>query len=800
MMTRINPTQEVIATLSSMSIRAIAMILLLAGPLIAVAQPELTISGTVRDKSNQEALIGATVRVEGTSKGTAADINGFYSLRLLPGAYRLVFNFVGFKSTVKAVQVTGNLTLDADLEAEDTELEEIVVQAERDNSHVEDIQMSKSKVNMLMVRKLPTVLGEVDIIKAVQAMPGVISAGEGTSSFFVRGGSADQNLILMDGAPIYDASHLFGLYSVFNADIVKDAELYKGGVPTKFGGRLSSILDVQTKDPASGQTIVGGGIGTLASRVMAEGALSDKISYFASARRSYADVFMRLAQQKNAASFYDLNGKLMLRASQGDQVSLSLYRGRDNFDFDKRFDFSWGNTAGVLDWKHAFNDRVFSKTSLIVGSFDYLLRSEDEANPFQWKSSVNQAGLQYDVVVFAGGRHEINLGYKASYLWFEPGTIASTARTGSFRSIQMDRHQAIDQAIYVDTRHRLSDRLTLWYGLRLSMFRNVGPSDVIRYAGPTASGQWMRMDTLRVGHLETVKSFGNLEPRFSARYLLGEQSSLKASYSRMVQNVHSISNGTVPLPFNTWLPSGFHLRPQWADLWAIGYFHTWQSKPVEWSVEAFYKDMSQVTEFTDNANLFFNPDLVMEVRQGKSWSYGVEFSLTKTKGKFTGQLNYTWSTAMREIPGVNQGIAYAANHDRRHVLNLSGVYEINDRWTIASQFSYSTGRPITVTSGRYEFGNFDADIITERNGYRLPAVHRLDVAVTYTPKANKNRKWKGEWVFSVYNVYSRKNPFTLYTRSVLDKSGNLVGDGSTKEARMISLFPIIPSVTYNFKF
>ncbi len=765
----------------------------------AQAPAKITVSGYVRDQANGEGLVGATVVIEGTTTGVAADINGFYSLRIPSGSTRLVFSFVGFKTEVRSAAFTADTSLDIAMAPEDTQLEEVVVRADRDNGHVSDVQMSKNSLNLTMVRKLPTVLGEVDVIKAVQAMPGVVSAGEGTSSFFVRGGSADQNLILMDGAPVFDASHLFGLYSVFNADVLSNVELYKGGIPARFGGRLSSILDIKTKSDLASKPTLSGGIGTLASRVMAEGPITVKSSYLVSARRSYADLIMKAANQKNSASFYDLNAKLNMRPDERNMISLSMYLGRDNFDFGRNFDFGWGNKTGVAQWEHQFTDRVSSHAALIGSSFDYLLSSKDAAHPFDWKSSVNQVGLQYDVLLKAGRRQEVGLGYKASYQWFEPGKVTSPPST-SYRSMEMERSQAIDQAFYVDTQHSLSDRLTLWYGIRFSVFRNVGPSTVIVYGDQGSSTTIDRKDTLHIGDMETVKTYGSLEPRFSARYLIGSNSSIKASYSRMVQNVHSVSNGTVPLPFNTWMPSGYQLRPQRADLFGLGFFQSLTNQPIEWSVEAFYKNMNDVTEFADNADLFFNKDLVAEIRQGKSWSYGAELSITKLKGRFTGSLNYTWSKVMREIPGVNQGVAYPANHDRRHVVNLSVHYEFNEKWALSSQFTYSTGRPITVTSGRYEFGNFDADIITERNGYRLPDVHRLDLAVTFTPQGNKNRRWKGEWIFSVYNVYGRKNPFTLYTRSNQDKFGNIIGDGSTKEARMISLFPIIPSITYNFKF
>lgn len=769
----------------------------------ANAQEKLTLNGFVRDAQNGEELIGVTVLVEEINSGIATNVYGFYSITLPPGLYHVQFGYLGYKTSKKEINLTKNVSINIELSIEATEIDEVLIIEKPLDEHVSDIKMSRNEINVEQVKKLPALFGEPDIIKTVQMMPGVISAGEGTSAFFVRGGSADQNLILIDEAPVYDPSHLFGLFSVFNADVIKDSELYKGGIPSQFGGRLSSILDVRTKDGNNKKMQGSGGIGTLASRLMLEGPIrKDKSSFIVSARRSYADLFLKMAGEKSSAYFYDLNTKINWRANNNNRIFVSLYAGRDSFNFEDEFGFDWGNKTATIRWNHLFNDRLFSNTSLITSTFDYGLELIDDAQGFEWTSNIQEYSFKQDMTYFINPTNELSFGYHGTYRRFSPGKIVP--QEGSiFVTTEVQKEYALDHAFYIGNQHKISNNLTLQYGARLSVFQSLGESEVYLYDDLLNNTQIVRTDTLYYDKFETIKSYVNIEPRFSARYMLNATSSVKASYNRMVQNTHLIANGTVPLPFNTWAPSSYYLKPQLADQVALGYFRNMKDNLYEFSTEVYYKDINNVTDFADNAQIFFNKDLATEYRQGDSWSYGLELMIRKNKGKFIGFASYTLSKTERKLdyPDVNLGRAFVANYDRRHSFNASATYEYSEKWTFGANLIYSSGRPITIPSSVYEFGDgYVADYYTERNGYRMPAYHRIDLSATLVPEKNKFRKHQASWVFSLYNTYSRKNPFTIYSRITQDKDGNIIGDGLTKESRMVYLFPILPSVTYNVKF
>ncbi len=766
---------------------------------------KFTINGYVKDSGNGEELIGVTVLVVGTSTGTVTNSYGFYSITLPPGNYELQYSYVGYRPQNKSFELNQNLEQNIDLLSEAVQIDEVVITGERLDANVTDVQMGHTKLNIAQIRKLPAIFGEVDIIKNVQLQPGVISAGEGTSSFFVRGGSADQNLILIDEAPIYDPSHLFGLFSVFNGDVVKDSELYRGGIPSRFGGRLSSILEVRTKDGNNKKFSGAGGIGSLASRIMVEGPIKkDEASYIVSARRSYQELFAPLFSQNgqtNIVYFYDVNAKVNWKYKNNNRFFAAFYSGRDQFRFDKTFGFGWGNTTGTFRWNHLFSDKLFLNTTFIASTFDYKLELKDPVQGFDWTSRLQQYSLHNDFSWYINTNNEFTFGYHVSYRKFQPGTIAPNTSGSIFTTVSQPKQFVFENDLYVENKQKLGSKVTLSYGTRLSIFQNIGPADVTTYADPQDNINIVKTGTLHYGRHEPVATYVNLEPRAAATYLINPVSSIKASYNRMVQNTHLIASGTVPLPFNTWNPSGYYLKPQLADQYSVGYFRNFKDNMYEVSVEGFYKDMKHVTDFADNANIFFNPDLAVEIRQGNSWAKGLEFSGQKREGKFTGFVSYTLSKVTRKIPGVNQGKEFAANHDRRNVINIAVTYDKSERWQFGSIFTYSTGRPITLPSGRYEYGSYNVDLVTERNGYRLPAYHRLDLSATWNRKPKHPEKtWRTQWVFSIYNVYNRHNPFTVYTRVQQDKDGNIIGDGTQKEARLIYLFPIYPSATWNFKF
>lgn len=771
---------------------------------LAVAQ-KFTINGYVKDAGNGEELIGVTVMVVGTSTGTVTNAYGFYSITLPPGPHELQFTYVGYRAQTRSFDLTQNIEQNIELASEAITVAEVVVTADRVDANVTDNQMGHTKLNIAQIRKLPAIFGEVDIIKNVQLQPGVVTAGEGTSAFFVRGGSADQNLILIDEAPIYDPSHLFGLFSVFNGDVVKDSELYRGGIPSRFGGRLSSILEVRTKDGNNKKFSGAGGIGTLASRIMLEGPIvKEKASYVVSARRSYAELFTPLFSQNgsnNTVYFYDVNAKVNWKYKNNNRFFAAFYSGRDQFRFDNTFGFGWGNTTGTFRWNHLFSDKLFLNSTLIASNFDYKLELKDPVQGFDWTSRLQQYSWHNDFDWFINTNNQLSFGYQVSYRTFNPGVIAPNTPNSIFTTISQPKQYVFENDLYIDNKQKIGEKISLSYGARLSVFQNIGPGDITTYQDPSNNIQIIKTGTLHYGRFEPVKTYINLEPRASATYLVNPVSSIKASYNRMVQNTHLIASGTVPLPFNTWNPSGYYLKPQLADQYSIGYFRNFKENKYEASIEGFYKDMKHVTDFADNANIFFNPDLAVEIRQGNSWAKGVEVSVQKKEGKLTGFVSYTLSKVTRKVPGVNQGKEFAANHDRRNVANIAVTYDLSEKWQFGSIFTYSTGRPITLPSGRYEYGSYNVDLVTERNGYRLPAYHRLDFSATLNVKPkHPERSWRSQWVFSVYNVYNRHNPFTVYTRTAQDKDGNVIGDGTQKEARLIYLFPIFPSATWNFKF
>lgn len=782
-------------------IRILLSVVLITCGLGGWAQEKFTVNGYVKDASNGEELIGVSVYIPQLKAGTVTNSYGFYSLTLPRGNYDIQFSYLGY--TVQKLNVTldRDVANNVELQTEAELIEEVVISDRAIDENVVSLQMSKNTLDMNQVRKLPALFGEVDIIKNIQMLPGVITAGEGTSSFYVRGGSADQNLILIDEAPIYDPSHLFGLFSVFNADVIKDSELYKGGIPSRFGGRLSSILEVRTKDGNNKEFHGSGGIGSMASRLMVEGPLKkEKSSYIVSARRSYVDLFLKAAGEDNLVNFYDVNAKFNWKGNNKNRFYAAFYSGRDAFKFGDDFGFAWGNSTGTLRWNHLFSDRLFSNATVIASNFDYKLELKDATQGFKWTSSLQEVSLKYDLAYFINTNNELTFGYHATGRRFSPGRISPNTTSSIFEEVELQHMFALDHAFYVSNQQRVTDKLTLDYGLRLSIFQNIGPYDQYVYADPTNNVDIVRSDTLHYGAWDNIKTYVNLEPRVGMRYIIGEGQSVKVSYNRMVQNTHLIAAGTVPVPFNTWNPSGYYLKPQIADQVAAGYFRNFANNVYELSVETYYKDINHVTDFADNAQIFFNEDLPTEYRQGKSWSYGAELMLARRQGKLTGSVGYTWSKTMRKIEGVNLGRTFPANYDRRHVVNIQAAYDLSPQWSFGANFTFSSGRPTTVPTAKFEYQNYNPDVITERNGYRLPAYHRLDLSATYNPRPKAGRKWRGQWVLSVYNAYNRANAFTIYTRTTQNDDGDIVGDGYTKEARMIYLFPILPSITYNFKF
>lgn len=768
-----------------------------------IEKDQVTVSGYIKDAANGEELLYANVYAQELKVGATTNLYGFYSITLPKGKHTLSFSYLGYETTVKTIELKGNLELNVELRAESEVLEEVIVTSKAENEAVESVVMSRIDVEIEQVKKLPSLLGEPDVIKTIQTLPGVTSAGEGTSSFFVRGGSADQNLILIDEAPVYEISHLFGLFSVFNADIIKSAELYKGGIPAKYGGRLSSLLEVTSRDGNTKQLSGSGGIGLLAAKLTLEGPIvKDEASFIVSGRRSYADIFMKQMDDLDGTTvqFYDLNAKVNWKKDNKNRFFIAAYSGRDIWNFDNTFQMDWGNTTTTFRWNHLFNERLFSNLTLIYSDFDYALESKEEVDGFLWEANQREMSIKEDISYFVNPDLTLKFGYQGVYRRFTPGVITPNSDETIFKAVSLQKQFALDHGLYASAEHRLSDRISLEYGLRWTLFQNIGTGTVYEYADPEDNVAITVTDSTVYDHFENIISFNNPEPRFSARYKVNEQSSIKLSYNRMVQYIHLISNSTVPIPFNTWAPSSTYLDPQKADQVAVGYFRNFADNTYEFSAEAYYKKAQDVTEFADNAQIFFNEHLSTEFRQGEADSYGLELYLNKTKGRLQGFASYTWSKAEIKAPDVNNNVVFPANHDRRHNVNLAMVYELSDRWSLGTNFTYATGRPITLPTGKYELDNYQVDYFSSRNGYRLPDFHRLDISATLNPRKNRDKKWESSLTFGVYNIYNNKNPFTIYSRKKQDDDGNIIGDGTEKELRLVYLFGALPYFTWNFNF
>lgn len=803
-------------------------LLLLTSTFTLHAQQKYTISGYIKDKKNGEDLIGATIAVKETGVATSTNAYGFFSLTLPEGTYTINIQYIGYKQQTSTIELNKNQTLNYSLAEESIQTEEVVITERKVDANVSELKMSKVDININQLKKLPALFGEPDLIKLVQLQPGVVSAGEGTSAFFVRGGAADQNLILYDEAPIYDPSHVGGLLSAFNSSIIKTSELYKGGIPAQYGGRLSSVLDIRSIDGNNRKPTGGVSLGVLAARANVQGPIGPqlfkrprkdssgveedkpaKASFMLSGRRSLVGYLFLINPQtrENDVYFYDLNAKVNYNINAKNRVFISTYLGRDVLKFGNNFNFNWGNSTATVRWNHIFNSKLFSNSTFIASRYDYSLGIN---NIFTWNAGINEFTLKQDFNYYINPKNTLSFGFNTAYREFQPGDFLG-ARP-QIPDTRLERLAAWDNALYISNKQDVSSRLSFEYGVRLSIFSNIGSQNgtkLFTYRDPRNIQNIQRVDSSQYGSFEHIQTFINPEPRASARYMLDPQSSIKVSYNRMVQNVHQIISGIVPLPTSFWLPSTKYLKPQIADQFAGGYFRNFKDNMFEFSVEGFYKNMQNAVDFADNSNVFLNPDLPVYIRQGRAWSYGTEFFLIKSKGRLTGQIGYTLSWAERQIDGVNNNRRYFSTYDRRNTINTVATYELSKRWSVGATFTYQTGRPVTLPTGRYIVEGVPIDIISERNGFRLPDFHRLDLSATLKSKQKPNRTWNSELTFSIYNVYNRKNPFTIAvqpTTTDVRNSDGTIGPGDpipgvqTREAVLTYVFPILPAVGYTFNF
>ena len=768
----------------------ILLVLTFSGFTTLLAQ-NLSISGTITDNKSGEQLIGALITVkELPGTGVAANSYGYYSLQLKPGSYTIVYSYLGYSARNESVTLSDkNLSKNIALEQVGRNIKEVEISGDRPDENLTRVQMGVEKLTPREIKQIPVLFGEQDVLKTLQLLPGVKGAGEGNAGFYVRGGAADQNLILLDEAPVYNASHLLGFFSVFNSDAIKDVTLYKGSMPAEFGGRIASVLDVKMNDGNQKRFNALGGIGLISSRLTLEAPLKkDRSSLIVSGRRTYADMFLKLSNNEDLKNstlyFYDLNAKFNYKINDKNRVFLSGYFGRDNFGFSDVFKFSWGNSTATARWNHLFSDKLFSNTSAIYSNYDYqisITASEDEVNI---SSTIRDINLKQDYQYFLNNRHTVKFGWNSIYHTFLPGKINGT---GSLENvISNENRYAWENAIYGSDEWKVNGQLSLSYGLRLSEFSYLGPGTIYTY---TAEGEVATERVAKSGEL--VKNYLNPEPRFSANYHVDDRQSVKAGYARTVQNLHLLSNTTSGNPTDVWVPSSNNIQPELCDQYSLGYFRNLKSNMYEFSAETYYKWMQNQIDYRNGAELTFNQKVEGELVYGVGRAYGLELLLRKKTGKFTGWIGYTLSRTERKFEEINEGKYFAARQDRTHDISIVGMYSINTKLSVSANWVYYTGNAVTFPSGKYQVDGQTVNYYTERNGYRMPAYHRLDLGLTWYRKSTPT--YESNWNFSVYNAYARRNAYTISFRDSETNPG-------TTEAVKLSLFRIVPSITYNFHF
>ncbi len=772
-------------------IRYIFFALLVTITLQLSAQEKYTLSGYLKDKKNGETLIGATVYIKEIKKGIVTNPYGFYSISLPKGEYTVNLTFVGYNKLEKKVSLQSNTTLTEELESENVQIEQVVITSTRKDDNLSRTQMGMAKIDPRQLSSLPVLMGESDIMKSIQLMPGVQTASEGSSGFSVRGGSTDQNLILLDEAPVYNASHLLGFFSVFNSDAIKEATLYKGDIPAANGGRLSSLLDIRMKDGNKKEFHTSGGIGIISSRLTVEGPIKkDKGSFIISARRTYADMFLKFAKdttmRQNKLYFYDINAKGNYEINANNRLFVSAYFGRDVTGFGDDFSFNWGNSTVTTRWNHVFNSKVFSNLTLIYSNYQYDLGNSNAKPTFKWRSNLEDVGLKYDFTFYQGTSNTIKFGVSSTLHFIQPGKFKVDDQKSDF---QVTDNRAIENAAYLLNEQKIGEQLTLNYGLRLSSFHNMGPATTYTIDPKT----YQVTDTVTYGKNNIYHTSFGLEPRFSANYRINERSSVKAAYSRTRQYLQLASNSAAGSPLDVWFPASGYVKPQISDQVGVGYFRNFKDNTYEVSVEGFYKWMDNQIDFKDNADLLLNNQLEKELRFGTAKSYGIEILARKNSGLLTGWISYTLSKATRKFPDINQGRSYNANYDHPNNISVVLTYKLTKRTDFTTSWVYYSGTPISYPTMRFSHGNMNLPIYGAKNGSRLPDYHRLDLSLTVKNKRKPGQRWESEWNFAVYNAYNRGNAYSVYFET--DKK-----DQSKIDTYKMVMFPIIPSVTYNFKF
>ncbi len=761
-----------------------------------------SLNGYVRDSLSGESIIGATVFVNGQSKGVASNQYGFYSITLDSGTYTISVSHISYIAKSIAVDLTSNQSYNFDIVSKTFANSEVVVYSKRRDANVKNAQMGKVDLTMTQIKNIPAFMGEVDLLKAIQLLPGIRNAGEGNAGFYVRGGGPDQNLILLDDAVVYNTGHLFGFFSIFNSDAIKNVSLIKGGMPAQYGGRLSSVVDVSMKDGNMNKLQMDGGIGLIASRFSIQGPLKkNKASFIISARRTYADALAKPFIKKSSSFygsgyfFYDLNAKVNYRFSEKDRLYLSGYFGRDVFDFNNakrsfKTNIPWGNSTATLRWNHVFNRRLFSNTTLLYNDYKFRFSAKQENFEIGLSSGIRDGSIKTDFDYYPLPNHKLKFGGLLTYHKFVPNVVNGRQDSIVFTPNNEGTKYAAETALYLQDDWEIGEKWKVNYGLRWSNFTQIGP-----YKKFTRDANGNKLDSTTYKNFEPVRHYGGLEPRITIRYAINDETSVKGAVTRNLQYIHLVSNAGTTLPTDLWVPSTYIVKPQISWLYAAGLFKNFADNKYETSLEVYYKDMQNQVEYEEGYTPSLN-DPENEFVFGKGWSYGAELFLNKTKGKFTGWIGYSLSWTWRKFSQLNDGEKYPTKYDRRHDLSVVANYEKNKKWRFGAVFVYGTGNAITLPERFYVINGVLTQEYSRLNQYRMKAYHRIDLSATYTPVPKKKHRLSSFWVFSIYNLYSRLNPYFIY----FDQTGSAVNGDLKVEARQVSLFPILPAVTWNFKF
>ena len=755
------------------------------------AQNRYALSGNISDSATGEDLAGAAVAVEGKfGSGTFSNNYGFYSLSLEEGNYQIRVQFIGYEPQVFRVELDKNIKLDVELKSASYQIGNVVVTGERADKNVTSVEMGKVQLAPKQIENIPVIFGEPDILKTIQLTPGVKPAGEGNSGFYVRGGGIDQNLILLDEAPVYSASHLLGFFSVFNSEALKNASLMKGSIPAEYGGRASSVLDIQMNEGNLKTYGVSGNLGLISSNLTVEGPIAkDKSSFMLSGRRTYADLFLNLSKEEDIKNtylyFYDLNLKTNYKINSRNRIYLSGYLGRDDFGYKKEFGFDWGSITGTLRWNHIFGERLFSNTSLIFSNYSYNINVAHDLD-LKISSEIQNVNLKQDFSFYVNSANTLKFGFNIINHRILPGEVAVNEGYSYIPPENISRRKAVEWAAYVSNSMRATEKLRLYYGLRLALFSNIGSGEFYEF---DENNELIKTTEIKEGKI--YKTQGGLEPRLAVNYALNEMSSVKASYNRIYQFLHLLTNTTTTTPTDLWLPSSNNVKPQVADQVSLGYFRNFKNNEFESSLEIYYKDLQNQIDYKNGADLVFNSTVESELVFGRGWAYGAELMVKRNTGRLNGWLSYTWSKTMRQFDEISSGNPFPARHDRTHDVSLVAMYDISRKLKFSATWVYYTGNAVTFPSGKYEVDGKTIGYYTERNGYRMPDYHRLDLGLVWQRK--KTNRFESSWNFSVYNAYARENAYFIDFRTKEDNP-------SETEAVQVSLFKAIPSISYRFKF